>query len=400
MAAEEKPKLVVGKRYREIDGLRALAAFLVIWGHSGEMAGAISSAGTITDYYINIARLGSSGVTLFFIISGFLITGILIDTKDRPGRFRNFYIRRTLRIFPLYYLGIFFIFVLMLFFKQSGGVYDLPSVYIYHILFISNWVPFFDPDNFATSYADLAWFSHLWSLAVEQQFYIVWPALFFFMYKKASHRQLLLFLTALIVFSTLLRVYMTYSFYWLPAYIGTLTRMDALFIGAALAVILSRNPETIGKIGVAGRAIIPFLFVLLLAVFLATAGKATFLISIPLTIVPLMACLYFFLVNAMIKPGPESLLRRCLNSPVVQHAGTISYGLYVFSAPVQIALGNILISLGSKGFWMNHAVMFFIGLAITYAMASLSYAYMEKPVMRLKNVWASYEKSEKAENQP
>ncbi|MCB1591228.1 MAG: acyltransferase [Alphaproteobacteria bacterium] len=390
MPHPETPKLVIGNRYREIDGLRALAAFLVIWGHSGEMAGAISTSSGLTDYYTNIARLGSSGVTLFFIISGFLITGILIDTKDQPRRFKNFYIRRTLRIFPLYYLGIFFIFILMLFFRQSGGDYNLASVYIYHILFISNWVPFFDLDNFATSYADLAWFAHLWSLAVEQQFYIVWPALFFFMFRKTDQRQLLLILVGLIIFSTLLRVYFTYSFYWLPAYIGTLTRMDALFMGAALAVMLSYEPETLKKINLASRAIVPFLMVVLVLVFIVTAGKSAFLINIPLSIVPLTACLYFFLVNAMIMPGRDNRLRKSLNNPVVQHAGTISYGLYIFSAPVQIALGNILILYGSKDFWFNHAVMFFPGLAITYLMATLSYTFMEKPIMRLKKIWAPY----------
>ncbi len=396
MPALENPKLVIGNRYREIDGLRALAAFLVIWGHSVEMAGTISTQGAFTDYYTNIGRLGSSGVTLFFIISGFLITGILIDTKDQPRKFKNFYIRRTLRILPLYYLGIFFIFILMLFFRQSGGDYYLPSVFMYHILFINNWVPFFDPDNFATTYADLSWFAHLWSLAVEQQFYIVWPVLFFFMFRKTDQRQMLLFIAGLIMLSTLLRVYFTYSFYWLPAYIGTLTRMDALFMGAALAVMLSYEPETLKKINVAARPIVPFLASVLLFVFLITAGKTAFLIHIPLSIVPLTACLYFFLVNAMILPGRNSNLRKHLKNRAVLHAGTISYGLYIYSAPVQIALGNILILCGSKDFWFNHAVMLLLGLGITYLMATLSYAYIEKPIMRLKKTWAPYERHEKA----
>lgn len=161
-------------------------------------------------------------------------------------------------------------------------------------------------------------------------------------------------------------------------------------MGAALAVMLSYEPETLKKINLASRAIVPFLMVVLVLVFIVTAGKSAFLINIPLSIVPLTACLYFFLVNAMIMPGRDNRLRKSLNNPVVQHAGTISYGLYIFSAPVQIALGNILILYGSKDFWFNHAVMFFPGLAITYLMATLSYTFMEKPIMRLKKIWAPY----------
>lgn len=390
MGNRKDTKIVVGSRYKEVDGLRAFAAFIVMWSHAAEMASAISTQTALADYYTNFARLGSSGVTLFFIISGFLITGILIDTRNKPHKFKNFYISRTLRILPLYYLGILFIFILMQFFARTTQDYDLTMVYIYHILFISNWIPFFDPTNFATAYADLAWFAHLWSIAVEQQFYLFWPAIFIYLYKRGSQRQMLLFTTGLIIFATLLRIYMTYSWYWLPAYIGTLTRMDSLFMGAALALFMSGSPGALEKINASARVMVPFFAAMLLLVFLATAGKSTFLISMPVLIVPLTAILYFFLISAMIMPGRNNRLRKILKTKFMQKAGEVSYGLYIFSTPVQIAIGNIMIEMGSKNYWFNHITMILISFVITYILSSLSYKYMEKPMMSLRKTLSPY----------
>ncbi|MCB1841095.1 MAG: acyltransferase [Alphaproteobacteria bacterium] len=390
------PKLVVGNRYREIDGLRAIAAFLVIWAHAADMAGAISSDNILTNFYMNIARLGSSGVTLFFIISGFLITGILIDTKDHPDKFKNFYIRRTLRIVPLYYAALLLIYILINCFSLSGGNYQLSQVFLYHILFISNWVPYFDPNNLATSYADLAWFMHLWSMAVEQQFYIFWPALFFVLYQDRSERFVLTVMVSLIVFATVLRIIQTYTWYWWPPYTGTLTRMDALFLGAVLAVLLSKNPDALQKIQAVSAAFVPVLLIVLALVSIAISLGNKGLTLNAVIIVPLTALLYFFLINAMILPAKENALRKFLNTRYIQYSGKISYGLYIFSVPVQITLGNMLIDMGSKNYWVNHIVMLVAGLAITHAMASLSYTFMERPIMRLKKTWAPYDNRKRA----
>lgn len=392
MTERSRPKLIIGNRYREIDGLRAIAAFLVIWAHAADMAGAISQRSITGDWYMDLARLGSSGVTLFFILSGFLITGILIDTKDSASKFKSFYIRRCLRIIPPYYLGILLIFILINCFSLSGGDYQMSWVFIYHLLFISNWVPFFDPDNIAASYADLAWFMHLWSLAVEQQFYLVWPAVFLAFYKDKSPRNMIFLICGLIVFSTVLRVVVTYSWYWQPAYIGTLTRMDALFAGAILAVVMGHSPAALETIKKCGQALLPLLCVILGAVFLATAGGGKSMNVNTVLIVPLTAVIYFFLVNAMIVPAKENLIRKLLKHKWIQHCGEISYGLYIFSLSAQIALGNMLIELGSKNFWINHIVILLPGFVITYMAAYLSYRFMEKPIMSWKNVLAPYGK--------
>lgn len=392
MMARENAKIVIGKRYKEIDGLRAVAVFMVIWCHAAELARSISSPGFLTDQYTHLMALGSSGVSLFFVISGFLITGIIIDTKDQKHKYKNFYIRRALRIWPLYYLGIAFIILLMQFFPHKGGAYDLPSVLSYHILFISNWVPFFDHNNFATLYTDLTWFSHLWSLAVEQQFYLLWPVAFLFMYRKASPGKLLIFLGGLIVLVVILRAVMAYSWSWLPVFTGTLTRMDALFMGAALSITLHSYPSGTERIHRQCTIILPLLGFILLATMFLIAGNDAYFLMLCAIIVPVTAVMYFFLVNAMIVPDRWKPIRKILNKPFFQQCGEISYGLYIYGTPVQLLLAKLLFQNGITGYWLNHGIILCLGFLLTYILAAASYRFVEKPIMRLKDNLAPYEK--------
>ncbi len=108
----ENNNLIVGRHYPALDGLRGIAVLMVLWFHASVFINATSlganlDATLIDKYYYVITFFGSTGVELFFIISGFLITGILMDTSDNPNVMNSFYIRRVLRIFPLYYLVIF-----------------------------------------------------------------------------------------------------------------------------------------------------------------------------------------------------------------------------------------------------------------------------------------------------
>lgn len=392
MSEPENTQIVVNRRYKEIHGLRAIAAIMVIWLHAGEFAATIAPQNSLTRFYADVTWIGSSGVTLFFIISGFLITGILIDTKDRPDTLKNFYIRRALRILPLYYLGLVFILCLLIFFRQTEGTFNLSRVLLYHAFYINNWVIFFDAKNFVSAQANLNYFAHLWSLAVEQQFYIIWPACFLFLYKNESPKLILCCLFILILAATALRFYMTYTWHWVPAYTWTVTRMDALFMGAALALIMKSSPQLMVRLSKMAQYVVPVLFFLTFGYVLATAGTENFFKGLSAEIVALTAFLYFFLIAAMITPSNETRLSRVLKSKPLQSAGEISYGLYVFSAPVQTALMNLMFILGVGNYWIIHAILLFIGFSVSYILASLSYKYMEKPIMGWKNVLAPYGK--------
>lgn len=387
-----KIKVVVDKRYEEIHGLRAVAAAMVIWLHAGEFAATITAPDGFTRFYADLTWIGSSGVTLFFIISGFLITGILIDTKDSPKALKNFYLRRALRIFPLYYCGLVFILFLLILFNQTQGGFSLSKVFLYHALYINNWVVFFDVKNFVSAQANLSYFAHLWSLAVEQQFYIFWPLCFLFLYRTRSCSTILWILGCLICLAAILRFTMTYGWHWVPAYTSTMTRMDALFMGAILALLMKEAPDFLKKLKAAAFYALPFLGIVTCAVLLIIAGTPDFFNKMTTVVVSLTAAFYFFLISVLVIPAEGGRLRRLLKSKPFQKAGDISYGLYVFSAPVQTALMNLMLMSGTKNYWLIHAVLLFFGFAVSYILASLSYRFMEKPIMRWKNVLAPYGK--------
>ena len=149
---------------KELDGIRAIAAWMVMFLHFFQML----NINTGIFFYINkVAIFGGTGVSLFFVLSGFLITRILISSKLKKNYFKNFYIRRSLRIFPLYFLFLLFYYVaypLVLnekFVSFHNQIYYW--VYLQNFALTFNW----------TSVGPL----HLWSLAVEEHFYLIWPLL-------------------------------------------------------------------------------------------------------------------------------------------------------------------------------------------------------------------------------
>jgi peptidoglycan/LPS O-acetylase OafA/YrhL len=222
-ALEQRPARI---HVPALDGLRGVAILMVLVLH---LVGAAASDPSGPRWLNQIIGAGWIGVDLFFVLSGFLITGILLDSKDRPHYFRNFYARRTLRIFPLNYLVLIIIF----------GIFPLIR-------------PFHDPNmrlvqqhqiwlwlycgNIALAWQD-AWFltqvRHLWSLAVEEQFYLIWPLLVW----VCNRRALGFVAAAMIAMAIGSRWWMTRDPHnALAVYTLTWCRMDGLAIGALLAL--------------------------------------------------------------------------------------------------------------------------------------------------------------------
>src|SRR6185503_15568764 len=130
-----------------------------------------------------ITGYGVWGVDLFFVLSGFLITGILLETKGRPGYFRNFYIRRTLRIVPLYYAVLallFFVLPIGMFAQYDASLLQMHSVQGWLWSYLSNYR--LGPE---TSFS-IPYVSHFWSLAVEEHFYLLWPTVILLLSRRAA----------------------------------------------------------------------------------------------------------------------------------------------------------------------------------------------------------------------
>ena len=171
---------------KPLDGLRGIAILLVMWFH---FAWPAKAQGLITRLYVSVAALGWVGVDLFFVLSGFLITGILLDSKRGAGYFRNFYARRVLRIFPLYYAVLLVTLVIL----PLIVPYDTPA--LKRLLEGQGWLWLYSTNisvavehgNWIAS-ADWLRMGALWSLAVEEHFYLVWPLLVFFLSRRALLR--------------------------------------------------------------------------------------------------------------------------------------------------------------------------------------------------------------------
>lgn len=359
-----------------LDGLRAVAILLVFAYHS------------------HMIEFGWAGVQLFFVLSGFLITGILLDMKDSLSTreyFTKFYGRRFLRIFPLYY----FYLVAMAVVAHWLMSLDFRPKYM-QIYFDQVWsAAFYVYDIFyrALSFQQSQFLDHFWSLSVEEQFYIIWPVLLLSVPRNYLKRLFILFMILGATFRVILYLmYLSGSTLWffrepfeLVIYSWPLSHLDAFAFGA----YISRY-----KIW---RAKEQLLFLALLvpamgyaATYIATGNIG--LISalgydLPLRVAyqfiwgPTILNYFFALVIYCVVY--EEILTRFLDLPWLRYIGKISYGIYVYHFPILWLIANFLEERvpGQVAHWVYVTVSFFTTIIIS----SLSYYLLEKPILNLKD---------------
>jgi peptidoglycan/LPS O-acetylase OafA/YrhL len=343
---------------------------------------------------------GWSGVDLFFVLSGFLITGILYDTRHRHHRFRVFYIRRTLRIFPLYYLVLLIAVLLypLLHWKLHPGLGLWP-------LYVGNYSRFLWPHDYRIggapyeilSSASVSWFhlnlDHLWSLCVEEQFYLVWPLLVFLIRDRITLRNLCL---AAVILTPLLRLAALH--FASPQAIrlellchATPLRADSLLLGGLLALCL-RGPEAARVLSLAKPALaLLFVIAVLLEAFsFLRAGHAidprSALLYSPF-LFTFLAAVAGAIILLAITPGSQ-IYRICMH-PHLRALGQRSYGFYVYHLllySVWHALAIVLM-LGHKRFAaLGTAVVALFG---TLLVSWISFRWFEAPILRLKSRFAA-----------
>jgi peptidoglycan/LPS O-acetylase OafA/YrhL len=223
-AADQRIAAALRATMPSLDGLRGLAIGGVLAAH---FLNAWPGRTPLDEAVIGALGLGWAGVDLFFVLSGLLITGILVDTLDARGWWRSFLARRALRIFPLYYLAL----ALFGLLGPAAGLID-PWTFgrwgWWYWAYLGNWA-------FAARQV-IPPLSHFWSLAVEEQFYLAWPAVVLL----ARGRRLAWAALALVLAGPLLRALVVHATGWPPgsAYRVTPGRLDELAVGALLAVAL------------------------------------------------------------------------------------------------------------------------------------------------------------------
>ena len=349
---------------KQLDSLRAIAVILVIISHW-----------IPTTNLINRIPNGAIGVDIFFVLSGFLISNILFDNRNKAELLnipkstlvKNFYVRRTLRIFPIYYLTIF---TLLLFSKSTGT--NIQSAFLYFVTYNSNFY-FFNSQHWD------GMVSHLWSLAVEEQFYLIWPWMILFANKKYF-----LQIISIFIFIGVLSQYLMSGVNM--SSVLTFTCFDAFGLGAILAWIITYAMEKLKKF----YLIISIISAISFCFFILGAIQHKWTL-IPLrTIVSLITL--WVITYIIINRDTNSLkFKFIFNNRVLIFLGKISYGLYLYhniipstlnSKIINIYINPLLPDLLYKKYWGQLYLLENIIILITISW--LSFIFIEKRFLNLK----------------
>ncbi|HEV2150158.1 MAG TPA: acyltransferase [Longimicrobiaceae bacterium] len=360
-----------------LDGLRGVAILMVMFLHFQ-----LDSPDTpLGRAYVYVVESGWAGVDLFFVLSGFLITGILYDSRSDEGYFRSFYARRALRIFPLYFgfLALRFFVAPWLFQPDWVDLHSPAAQQAWGWLYMTNLqIVLLGPGS------EAPFTTHFWSLAIEEQFYLVWPAVVLLL----PRRRLILLCCAMIVAALAVRLVVVYgvgALFW--AYFFTPARMDALAMGALIALVVRspggweallrwRSPVLVLSAG----ALVGLHF------WRGLGSRDEVILTVGLTVVG-----FFFagvLVTA-VGAEPGSRLQRAFANPVLRFFGHYSYSMYVFHLVVHRVLQRSFVDRGPVDVLgvpvPAQAVFMTAAFAITIVLSMASWHLFEKHFLGLKD---------------
>ncbi|MFB3167322.1 acyltransferase family protein [Neobacillus sp. 179-C4.2 HS] len=346
-----------------IDGLRAIAVIGVIL------------------YHLNIPWFqgGFSGVTVFFVLSGYLITDILIDEWDKNNKidYFRFMIRRFRRLAPAL-LTMIFIVTLWVIFTNHPSFEKLRSDFLPSLLYVTNWWYIFHEVSYFDRFGPASPLTHIWSLGIEEQFYLIWPLLVIlgFTFIKRKRFRVLAILVGILISAWLM------AFLYAPGedpsrvYYGTDTRAFSLLLGAALAFVwpsqrlsktLPRHGSWVLEIaGITG-------LLLLIIMFMVTSEFDTFHYQGGMLLLSVITTL---VVAALAHPA--SMLAKWLSVKPMRWIGVRSYGIYLWHYPIIILTTPIINTDGLNGWRIT------IQIAATMIISALSYRFVETPIRKGK----------------
>jgi peptidoglycan/LPS O-acetylase OafA/YrhL len=387
-----------------LNGLRFIAALCVVFRHMEQLK--IYYLGGMDQYapdffLYRIALTGDDAVTLFFVLSGFLITYLLLAEYQQSGtiRLKSFYARRTLRIWPLYYFMVFLAFIPYPWFEQAIGIYSPHTLLTNagagdvllklrdHVLFVPE-ISF----HFGRFVAGI---SQLWTIGVEELFYLIWPVL-----AKSFMRRIQIVLIAIILLKGAL-IWWTLQPYY-PSVpmskdmrdfiaILLLIRVENMALGGLGACILFRNRHRILRVIYHPLAQVAALAGVVASIYYWEALPGThrqFLIAVP-----------FIVIILNVASNSRSLLK--LENRILDRLGRISYGIYMY----HVFVTGIVLTLVVKWFpvrpdgkdFVYNVLLYGLCTGLTLLVSHLSYEHFEKFFLRLKSRFSVVRSADQAE---
>jgi peptidoglycan/LPS O-acetylase OafA/YrhL len=333
-------------QYRaDIDGLRGGAVLLVLLFHAG----------------LPFISGGFIGVDIFFVISGYLITSIIVaDAKRECFSYLRFYERRARRILPAMYVMAMVVLVVTLFVQVPSDLLKTAKTLLFAVLFSSN-VFFWRTTDYFSGASDFEFFLHTWSLGVEEQFYFIFPLVILLFVRRGSW--LLMLSVCALIISFVFSVYTSYYHEWASYYLLP-SRAWQMMMGAVLAIAsfnVSISARWANSLGVVAALLIlvPAFYYSKHTRFPGVAAMA-----------PTVGAALLIFVGSV---SSHHWVGRCLSSPLMKGIGLISYSLYLWHWPVFAFLRNYQANI-QLDLWLS-----LIGIVVSLALAYVSWKYIEAP---------------------
>ena len=355
MATLAEPRsLTTGRHIAALDGVRALAV------------------GAVVTYHLGAEWLpgGFLGVDLFFVLSGFLITGILLSEVDRTGRlsFSDFFTRRARRLLPALYLLLIVVCGWAAFVALPQAIGDLRGAALAALFYVANWFFILTGQSYFADTMGPSPLEHTWSLAIEEQYYLVWPLLVLFLARKAGSRAFVVVTTLLLAASVVLMAVQFDSGDPSIAYFGTLSRLHELLVGALLAYLVSK-----------GVRLAPSLQ---WTAWIALAGIVVMMVSVSDVSAfyyrggSLLFCGFTAWLLLSLDTGPpQGGTSRLFSWGPLVWIGMLSYGIYLWHWPLILWLTPITTGL-------SELPLAVLRMAVTLLIAIASFYLVERPIRR------------------
>lgn len=353
------------KRYiPALDGLRAFAVIAVILYHLG----------------VNWSQSGLLGVTIFFVLSGYLITGLLIKEHDETGRIDllHFWMRRVRRLVPAIIVLIVAVALLCALFNHVLLTKMRPDI-APSLFFYSNWWYIFRDLSYFEALGAPSPLTHFWSLAIEEQFYLVWPVLLLIAFKLGANKKVIRRGCLVLAVASAVLMAVLYDPMGDPSrvYYGTDTRAMSLLVGAFLAFVWPGQQFTEQSTSRVPRSTIWLLdgpaiaaLAAIVVIMVAVSGMSPFLYYGGIFLVSVLTAV---VIAAIVHP--RSLLARFAQVRPFVWIGKRSYGMYLWHFPIIQLLAPTVNHVGGYPWWFIVLVF-----ALTFVVSGLSYTFIEKPI--------------------